>query len=278
MLTIACITDLHVTTIKDPLNSERNARRLRAALEAIHRLRPRPVAIIASGDLVDRGEAEEYATLRDLLAAVEIPVFLGAGNHDRRGPMREVLGPAVRLDEDGFVQYALQVGDLRLVMCDTLDEGRDGGAFCERRAAWLACTLDAAPDTPTVIALHHPPIPSGIRWMDPAPDAPWLGRLAAVLRGRTQVQGLVCGHVHRTFHGAFAGQLVSAMPATSIALTLDLTSIDRSAPDGRELLVEEPVGFGLLFWDGKALTAHACVAGDFAPAVHFTAPFAGDQA
>ena len=44
-----------VTTDKDPLNQQRNEERLRQVMRAIHELRPRPVAIVASGDLVDRG-------------------------------------------------------------------------------------------------------------------------------------------------------------------------------------------------------------------------------
>jgi hypothetical protein len=48
LLTIAQITDLHVTTEKDPLNQRRNETRLRQVLNTIHSLRPRPVAIIAS--------------------------------------------------------------------------------------------------------------------------------------------------------------------------------------------------------------------------------------
>ena len=49
-MTIAQITDLHVTTDRDPVNRWRNAERLNHVLKAIHALKPRPVAIIASGD------------------------------------------------------------------------------------------------------------------------------------------------------------------------------------------------------------------------------------
>ena len=63
MLTIAQITDLHITTGRDPLNQLRNEQRLRQVLRSIHELRPRPVAIIASGDLADHGDPAEYAAL-----------------------------------------------------------------------------------------------------------------------------------------------------------------------------------------------------------------------
>ncbi|MBU1376051.1 MAG: phosphodiesterase [Alphaproteobacteria bacterium] len=273
MLTIAQITDLHVTTEKDPLNQQRNEDRLRQVMKSIHGLRPRPVAIIASGDLVDRGEIEEYLELQRLMADSEIPIYYALGNHDSREAFLEVFGgPFARTDDNGFVQYAVDIGPMRMVVCDTL-EGPNHGDYDEARAAWLSKTLDEAPDRPTAVILHHPPIPSGIQWMDPEPDSPWLGRLEAVLTGRQQVKVLMCGHIHRAFNGVFAGHLVSAAPATSIQLTLDLTEVDMHVPDGREILVEEPPGYALLMCDGTNLTTHLCLAGEYAPAVTYNFPF-----
>lgn len=273
MLTIAQITDLHITTEKDPLNQKRNEERLRQVMKAIHSLRPRPVAIIASGDLVDRGELEEYRELERLLSDSEIPIYFALGNHDLRGPFLEVFsGPGAQTDANGYVQYAVDFGPMRMVVCDTL-EGENDGGYDEARAAWLTATLDAEPDRPTAVILHHPPIPSGIRWMDPDPRSPWILRLEQVLTGRDQVKVLMCGHIHRAFNGLFAGHMVTAAPATSIQLTLDLTDVDMHVPDGREILVEEPPGFVLLMSQGQDLTTHLCLAGDYTPAVTYNFPF-----
>jgi len=273
VLTIAQITDLHVTTEKDPLNQRRNEARLRQVLNTIHGLRPRPVAIIASGDLVDRGEPEEYDELKRVMADCEIPVFYALGNHDDRKTFLQVFdGPDARVDENGFVQYAVDFGPVRVVVCDTL-EGPNDGDYDPLRADWLARTLDAEPDKPTAVILHHPPIPSGIRWMDPDPESEWIKRLHDVLHGRRQVKMLMCGHIHRAFSGVFAGHSLCAAPATSIQLTLDLTEVDMHRPDGREILVEEPPGFALLMAHEGHLTTHTCLAGAFKPAVTYNFPF-----
>lgn len=273
MLTIAQITDLHVTTDKDPLNQRRNEARLRQVLHSIHALRPRPVAIIASGDLVDRGEREEYEELKRVMAGCEIPVYYALGNHDDRKTFLEAFaGPDARVDDNGFVQYAIDFGDFRMVVCDTL-EGPNDGEYDVPRADWLARTLDEAPDKPTAVILHHPPIPSGIRWMDPDPQSAWILRLHEVLATRPQVKMMMCGHIHRAFSGVFAGHTVVAAPATSIQLTLDLTEVDMHKPDGREILVEEPPGFALLMAYEGQLTAHTCQAGAFKPAVTYNFPF-----
>ncbi len=274
MLTLAQITDLHVTTDRDPPNRRRNEDRLRQVLAAIHALQPRPAAIVISGDLVDRGEPQEYAALQAVLRTVDIPIHYAIGNHDNRAHFLTAFKTmGARTDPNGFVQYAVDLGEMRLVVCDTLEEGRDGGGFCERRAEWLAQTLDEAPDSPTVIVMHHPPVLSGIQWMDPEPDAPWIERLACVLRGREQVGAVICGHVHRAFSGRLAGQTIAAAPATSIQLTLNLTPVDMETADGREILVEEPPGYALVMANQGQITTHVCVAGDFPPAVTYTQPF-----
>ncbi len=274
MLTIAQITDLHVTTGHDPLNQLRNEQRLRQVLRSIEDLKPKPVAIIASGDLTEHGEAQEYAELKTILGETDIPIYYAVGNHDRRDTFMDAFeGPGAQRDENGFIQYVVDFDGVRMVVCDTLEEGKHGAGFCENRAAWLAATLDAEPDTPTIVVLHHPPILSGVRWMDPKPDAPWIAQLADVVRDRPQIRVMLCGHVHRAFHGLLAGQVVATAPATSIQVTLNLTAVDMQKPDGREILVDEPPGYVLVMADEGLVTTHICVAGDFAPAVAYTRPF-----
>jgi 3',5'-cyclic AMP phosphodiesterase CpdA len=277
VLTIAQITDLHVTTGQDPLNQLRNEQRLRQVLRTIHELQPRPTAIIASGDLVDHGEPAEYDELKRILADSEIPIYYAVGNHDRRQPFLDAFGgPNAPVDANGFVQYAVDFDGLRMVVCDTLEEGRDRSGFSAERAQWLAETLDAQPDTPTIVVMHHPPILSGVRWMDPDPNAPWIGQLADAIRGRDQVRVVLCGHVHRAFHGLLAGQVVATAPATSIQVTLNLSPVDMERPDGREILVAEPPGYVLVVADEGRVTTHVCVAGEFEPAVAYTRPFGFD--
>jgi Icc protein len=273
MLTIAHITDLHITSPRDPASHTQSETRLQQVLDAIYALKPRPLAIVATGDLVHNGEAKEYAELRRIFSNTQIPIFVGVGNHDRRETFRAAF-PETATDENGFVQYATGIGGLRLVMADSLEEGQNRGVYCEARTAWLRRILEEAPEAPTLVAIHHPPVRSGIQWMeDPSSDDPWVLRLAEVLRGRRQVVGVIAGHLHRAFHAPFAGHIVSVSAATAIELTLDLRDIDRNRPDGRELLREEPPGFSLLLWDEGRLTTHVCVAGDFPGAVHFNAPF-----
>ena len=275
MLTVAQISDVHICRGHEPARRDRAEARLRQVLRAIMALRPRPVAIVASGDLTESGDLASYVAFRAILAEeTDLPVYPGVGNHDLRANFIQAFGWSADRLAEGFVQYCIDLPQgLRLVMCDSLDEGEPGGGFCETRARWLRGVLDDGTAAPALVAIHHPPVISGIRWMDPSPDAPWIGRLAGALQGQGQVQGLICGHLHRPFVSRLAGVTVAVAAATDIQLTLDLTPIDMRRPDGRELLVDEPPGYALHLWEDGRLTTHFCVAGPYPTAVIYTRPF-----
>ena len=176
------------------------------------------------------------------------------GNHDERATFREVL-PEIAFD-GGFLQYVVETGPLRLIVLDTLEEGRHGGAFCEARADWLRARLDEAPDVRTLIVQHHPPVEVGIPWMNTDPAEPWVERLAACLRGRSNIVGVVCGHIHRAISTAWEGTVVATCPSTAPQVALDLRPIDPDRPDERNLIIADPPGYALHWFNGRELVTH----------------------
>jgi 3',5'-cyclic AMP phosphodiesterase CpdA len=126
------------------------------------------------------------------------------------------------------VRFAASCGALRLVCCDsTLPGEGDGGALGAEQLRWLDETLGEQPQTPTLLALHHPPVLTGVRSMDAIALA---GEdrvaLEALLGGHPQVQAITCGHVHTTMTTNFAGRPLLVCPSTNSALRLDLRARD----------------------------------------------------
>ena len=189
---IAQVTDIHLGFEPD-CPGEFNRQRLDRVLDELAALQPRPDMLIATGDLIDRGDKDSYLRLREAFADLPFPVHYALGNHDVRTTFAEVF-PEARFD-GGFLQYVVEAGPLRLIVLDTLEEGRHGGAFCDARAAWLNARLDEAPDARNLIVLHHPPFEAGIPWMNTDPAEPWVEQLAACVRGRDNIVGMVCGHI-----------------------------------------------------------------------------------
>ena len=256
---VAQITDIHLGFEPDT-PGEFNRQRLDATLAALTALDPLPDLMLATGDLVDRGDVDSYLRLREAFAGLPFPVHYALGNHDVRRNFVEVF-PEVALT-DGFLQYTIEDGPVRLVVIDTLEEGRHGGGFCETRAAWLRDTLDDAPDRKTLIVQHHPPIEVGISWMNTDPAEPWVHRLADCLRGRSNVIGLVCGHIHRAIVTRWENVIVATCPSTAPQVALELKPIDPAVADGRALIVADPPAYALHWWNGRELISHYDTATD----------------
>src|SRR5947207_1800994 len=103
---------------------------LARAVAALNVLVPRPDVAVVTGDLVDHGEPAEYEHLRDLLAPLQMPVFVIPGNHDAREPLREAFRGDGYLPAEGYLQYTVEDYPLRLVALDTVIAGQHGGMLC----------------------------------------------------------------------------------------------------------------------------------------------------
>ena len=58
-----------------------------------------------------------------------------------------------------LITFAFQAGDWRLIGLDTLLPGAEEGYLSPDQLDWLSAELAAFVDMPTVIFLHHPPVP-----------------------------------------------------------------------------------------------------------------------
>ena len=257
---VAQITDVHLGFAPgDP--RELNRLRLDEILKTLCAMEPRPDLLLMTGDLADAGDDDvSYARLKEATAGLPFPAYSALGNHDDRAAFARNF-PETPLS-DGYVQYAIEGHPLRILVLDTLEEGRHGGGFCVKRAAWLRARLDEQPERPTLIALHHPPAESALSWMSERADAGWMLRLEEAVSGHSNIVAFVAGHLHRPMVGRFAGTVLAVCAASAPQLALDVGTIDPARPDGRAMVVEEPPAFALHIWTGRSLVTHFATAGD----------------
>jgi 3',5'-cyclic-AMP phosphodiesterase len=261
-LLIAQMTDIHVGFAPDEKPEELNLIRFRAVLDRLFNGPNRPDMLVLSGDITDHGDFESFAKTAELLGDCPCPIWPMVGNHDSRAGLLSAF-PQVQPAEGGFLHYVIEAGGLRIICLDSLEDGRHGGAFCEARSDWLAARLAEAPEAPTLIFIHHPPVVAGIDWMDPAPDEEWIANLRRVLTGQNQVQAIHCGHLHRQITTRFAGIPLGITPSVAPLVAMDLTPIDEDRPDNRELISTEPPTYALHRWDGVRLVSHYERVGDW---------------
>ncbi|WZH36994.1 MAG: phosphodiesterase [Microbacterium enclense] len=215
------LSDTHVLA-GDRLLGERydTAANLRRTLDAAEATGVRPDAVVFTGDLTDLGEPEAYRALR---AAVEpwaarlgAPVIWVAGNHDERPALRAGL-----LDESPSLEPVTGVWDLdglRVIAVDSTVPGWHHGDLDAAQLRWLREELATPAPLGTILALHHPPLPTHIPFFDilELRDQPGL---AAAIAG-SDVRAILAGHLHYSTSGTFAGVPVSVAAAS--CYTMDL--------------------------------------------------------
>lgn len=252
---IAQITDIHLGF--DPDNpAEFNRKRLDQVLTRLCAMDPQPDLLLATGDLTDKGDIDSYRRLRSAFGQCPFPVWSCMGNHDDRENFAKAFPETPR--DGGFVQYVIDEPrwPVRMIVLDTLEPGRHGGAFCEVRAEWLRGRLAEETEKPTLIVLHHPPIETGIAWMTTNSDAGWVARLRETLSGASNIVAMVAGHIHRPVMTGWAGLPLAVSPSTAPQVALDLRAIDPAKPDKRPMIVADPPAFSLHYWNGEGLISH----------------------
>ena len=225
--TIAHISDTHLLGKGRPLygtiTGEDN---LRQALAQLERLATKPEAIVFTGDLADLGEPDAYARLRAIVepAAEKLgaQIIWVMGNHDERPEYAKALFDAEPNLEPQDRVY--DVNGLRIISFDTTVPGYHHGAMTDAQLNWLTAELATPAKDGTLLALHHPPIPTPLLWAMEMLELHGQDRLKSVIEG-TDVRGILAGHLHYSTHSTFAGIPVSVAAAT--CYTLALTAKDR---------------------------------------------------
>jgi 3',5'-cyclic AMP phosphodiesterase CpdA len=169
------------------------------------------------------------------------------GNHDDRAALRRHFDVPGVGDEP--VNYSVDLGPLRLVVVDTTLPGEDGGALDRERLEWLDGELGAEPEAPTLLAMHHPPLVTGIKPLERIGLPPADRRaLAAVVERHPQIRRLVAGHMHRAIASSLAGRTVLAAPSTYLQARLDTISEELH-------LTPDPPGFAVhVLVDGELVS------------------------
>lgn len=227
------ISDTHLLagggSLYDRVPSEQHLQRLFDGLAASG---ARPEAIVFTGDLADRGEPDAYRRLRAVVdpaaAALGARVVWVMGNHDERGAFRAGLLDEPATDEP--VDRVVDLDGLRVVVLDTSVPGSHHGEVDEQQLDWLADVLATPAPHGTILAMHHPPVPS-VQDLAATVELRDQHRLAPVLAG-TDVRAILAGHLHLSSSASFAGIPVSVASATCYTQDLTVPVGGQRAQDG----------------------------------------------
>ena len=204
--TLIQITDLHIGpeggTVRNPVDTYAVLDR---ALRAVEEAGLRPTAVLFTGDLTESGADTEYRRLRSVVdpALARLgtrPVYV-AGNHDDRAALREHL--LAQPPGTAPLDQVSWFGNLRVIALDSSVPDHGYGLVDAAQLDWLRTELATPAPDGTVLALHHPPLPTPVP-LSVAIELQNRAALAEVLAG-SDVRLVLAGHTHVVSAGSVAG-------------------------------------------------------------------------
>ena len=163
---IVQLTDLHL--FEDPdglLAGVRTWSTFRAVLDEVKKLHGDLDYLILTGDLAQDEALPTYLMLREALGDWVPCCRIIPGNHDNRAHLRDAF-PELFEESQDKLTFALSTGGWRILGLDTHVPGQVRGRVDDAQLEWLRAQLASAPATPTLLFLHHPPVPINVGWLD----------------------------------------------------------------------------------------------------------------
>lgn len=224
-INILQITDTHLFASHDGcllgLNTEESLQAVIADARARH---GQADMILATGDLTHDGTPAAYRRVFSHLEQFSVPVYCLAGNHDEARILQETIS-------DGLVHYTSHThkGSWQFIFLDSSISGSEGGHLVATELRALERHLQSAPESHTLVCLHHQPVATGSRWLDTmAVDN--AGEFFAIIDRYPQVRGILWGHVHQE-HDSLRGRIrLMSTPSTCVQF---LPGSEEFAIDGR---------------------------------------------
>ena len=228
------LSDLHLRASGLLYDRVDGQERLRTALHAMVASAVRPDAVVFTGDLADRGEQVAYGMLRALVDPVVNALGADAiwlmGEHDDRAAFRTTL--LGHRASSAPVHRSYFRNGLRIITLDTTVPGHLHGDLGLEQLDWLRYELAIPAPRGTVLAMHHPPVPS-VTDLDASTELRHQTELAAVLAG-TDVRIILAGHLHYSTSASFAGIPVSVASSTSHTQDLQTPANESHIRDGAQ--------------------------------------------
>lgn len=204
------LTDCHLYADSD---AEYKGLRPRRTLEQVCRhiaeRHPDAAVLLLTGDLSQDESVESYRWLKSRIGQFKAPAYAVPGNHDKLEHMLAAFNDAIKL-ADGF-----ELGTWRILLLNSSVPGKTGGFVAEDELERLQRELELYPSAPSLVALHHHPLPIGSAWMD------LLGlrnreALNSILQRHEQVKAVLFGHVHQEFSARAGHVLYLGTPSTCV--------------------------------------------------------------
>jgi 3',5'-cyclic AMP phosphodiesterase CpdA len=169
--------------------------------------------LVVTGDISDDGSMESYLSAYEKLSKLNVPILVVPGNHDLRDPMRKVFHENVQFSKNSSqFDWVFEIDETLIIGLDTLVEGENFGFLEEKSLDFLSHQLSNNSGSDLVLLIHHPPIKTGIYFMDQI-GLTNTSDLSECLKATDRPIKILCGHVHGVYHGLLGIHPVVSAPS-----------------------------------------------------------------
>lgn len=183
---------------------------LQHVLQLLAREQPAIDVILATGDLSQDGSLASYRRFQEHLARFKAPSYWLQGNHDLTEPMVNVLG-----GESHLSPCQVSLGNWRIIMLNSAVEHEVPGYFQPTELAFLEQALQHTRGQPTLVCLHHHPIPMGCDWLDNQVVVN-ATEFWDIVDRHDHVRAILWGHVHQESDRERRGVRLMSVPSTCV--------------------------------------------------------------
>jgi len=209
------LTDPHIFTNKilniDPVD------RFRKALDHINTNHNDANLFVITGDITDQGDKESYQLFQKIVDSIDLPKNLEPkliiGNHDNRKIFKDTFS-FIQQDNNGFIQYCLDIENNKFIFLDTNLEGTDQGHFCNERQQWLINILEEGSEKKIYLFMHHNPLPTGHIKSDGLGLQQTREFKNILIKYKKTIKHIFFGHQHITTSGKYLGITFSSPRST----------------------------------------------------------------
>ena len=195
--------------------------------------------VIITGDVSDDGSTASYSDAYDILKELTLPLLASPGNHDLREPMMKYFAKDTNIQSSEFFDWVYETSDTVIIGLDTLVEGQKYGMLRSESLNLLIENLRGPTEKNIILAIHHPPINTGIPFMDEI-RLKNSNELLACLDKATQPIRILCGHVHGVYQGTLGIHSVVTAPSTCTRFSFNKRT------DAPKIFMSSPTGFAYL--------------------------------
>jgi Icc protein len=252
MTLLVQLTDTHIVEpgklLYDKVDT---ADHLAQAVRQVNAMQPPADVVLITGDLVEQPGPKTYQNFANLIEPLKAPVYIIPGNHDNPDALKaQFNGSCVFPATAPHYQYSIEDFPFRILALNSHYDGSELPYFGPKRLAWLEQAL-AESDRPTLIAIHHPPMVTGLEFVDMV-GAQWYDGIKALIRKNPQVILVICGHAHTDLVGRIEQASVYMAGSTAHQLIAGRGNDHAPAFDNRP---SPPV---LHHWVGDGFVSGSC--------------------